>query len=630
MFLYEDRIHEASAGTFHSITLDHESQLNSWLRSERPALWISGKAGSGKTTFMKHICQNEITYRQLTAWAAGAEVVTAKFFFFERGDDLQKSRDGLLRSLLFQILSKCKSLVPVIFKPEWATATRAGASISRAVSSMDWWGLHRRFTELLGELGKQKKLCLFIDGIDEHRTLEDMLASMDDDLGPTYQTDVNEEATGEIGHWISESNQEIADLLKDWAAAKNIKICLSSRPFNTFEAEFSTFSRIRLQELTADGIATYCRDELLAPNPLFGPRQQTEMHDLVNEIVDKAQGVWLWVAIVVKRFKHGIRNGDSPHELRKQLQQLPPQLAGRNGLYMKMLSLIEPGHRQQAARLFKLALNAWKPLDLLDMSFAEESLTNHGTVTDMQRNEHDLVAVTTPFAFLQESDVSPRELQMEARLRSRCAGLLEASQLAADESWLHFNEVGFMHQTAKNFLSNTQIWKTFFPAENLDPFDSQLALLSACILKLKTYSRTLATYSRTLAMTTTSNDSQASSPEREFTNNNFSAQYAYVQNAIAYAKSVERREPYRTYAFKLLDELDTTMTRLFGLLTPRPVRRLNHWTSAEPFAYEPGKLDRSRTSPLAMQQDQNILRFVSFVMEGGLVGYEGHRLASSL
>src|ERR1700733_6219681 len=63
----------------------------SWLRDHsQPVFWISGKAGSGKSTLMKYIRRDERTRRYLSDWALGANVVLASFFFFERGNELQK------------------------------------------------------------------------------------------------------------------------------------------------------------------------------------------------------------------------------------------------------------------------------------------------------------------------------------------------------------------------------------------------------------------------------------------------------------------------------------------------------------------------------------------------------------
>ncbi|KAI0401058.1 hypothetical protein F4802DRAFT_609708 [Xylaria palmicola] len=81
--------------------------------------WIfqsSGKAGSGKSTLMKFICAHPTTVELLREWAGNKRLILADFFFWNSGTALQKSREGLLRSLLFEILRKCPELIPQVSK----------------------------------------------------------------------------------------------------------------------------------------------------------------------------------------------------------------------------------------------------------------------------------------------------------------------------------------------------------------------------------------------------------------------------------------------------------------------------------------------------------------------------------
>jgi hypothetical protein len=70
-----------------------------WLECGSGCYWICGKAGSGKSTLMKYIHENEATYVALKRWAGTATLVTASFFFWNIGSPLQKSQPGLIRSL---------------------------------------------------------------------------------------------------------------------------------------------------------------------------------------------------------------------------------------------------------------------------------------------------------------------------------------------------------------------------------------------------------------------------------------------------------------------------------------------------------------------------------------------------
>lgn len=113
----EEKIEKAHAETFNWILSDQNhcptevegsSSIVPWLAKEdaKSICWISGKAGSGKSTLMKYIWTDERTRAHLSTWAGDKPLLLAAFFFYERGESFQKSREGLIRSLLHQILSQ--------------------------------------------------------------------------------------------------------------------------------------------------------------------------------------------------------------------------------------------------------------------------------------------------------------------------------------------------------------------------------------------------------------------------------------------------------------------------------------------------------------------------------------------
>ncbi|KDN63739.1 hypothetical protein CSUB01_03202 [Colletotrichum sublineola] len=75
---------------------------NEWLKPEMLAehhglLWIRGKPGAGKSTLMKYLHTN-------TSRTRGRQTLIACFFFNARGDQLERSLEGMHRSLLLQLL----------------------------------------------------------------------------------------------------------------------------------------------------------------------------------------------------------------------------------------------------------------------------------------------------------------------------------------------------------------------------------------------------------------------------------------------------------------------------------------------------------------------------------------------
>jgi predicted ATPase len=130
-FRYE-RIVEAYPTTFEWVFRDPTadqlpwSSFSDWLETGDGVYWINGKAGSGKSTLMKHIFDSQRTRKCLATWANTSEtdddrpLCFATFFFWNSGTPEQKSQVGLLRSLLYQVLRTCPKLVAVILPDAWA------------------------------------------------------------------------------------------------------------------------------------------------------------------------------------------------------------------------------------------------------------------------------------------------------------------------------------------------------------------------------------------------------------------------------------------------------------------------------------------------------------------------------
>jgi hypothetical protein len=83
--------------------------------------------------------------------------------------------------------------------------------------------------------------------------------------------------------------------------SSNIKISLSSRPWLVFEDAFQPFSSLRLQDLTFNDIKQYVDDKVSNHRRMNQLRcsDHGNAEALVDEVVKKASGVFLWVVLVV-------------------------------------------------------------------------------------------------------------------------------------------------------------------------------------------------------------------------------------------------------------------------------------------------------------------------------------------
>lgn len=143
---------------------------------------------------------------------------------------------------------------------------------------------------------------------------------------------------------------------------------------------FAGYPNLRLQDLTYNDIRKYTVEkvhtqrrwrELLEEE---GPQSA----QLITDIVEKAQGVFLWVVLVVMSLLEELRNYDRITDLRQRLDVLPPDL---ENLYKHMLNKLQRLYFRQASELLQLVLKhieieADCPLTALHLSFADEQDPN--------------------------------------------------------------------------------------------------------------------------------------------------------------------------------------------------------------------------------------------------------------
>jgi hypothetical protein len=292
----------------------------------------------------------------------------------------------------------------------------------------------------------QFRICLFIDGLDEY----------EGDRDGTYF--------------------DIVALFRDMASSSNIKICLSSRPWLVFQDAFRSQPTLRLQDLTLSDITCYVNDKLNSHERMTRLYQTDPANtkDLVQEIVSKSSGVFLWVVLAVKSLLDGLTNRDRILDLQRRLKLLPPEL---EDLYAHMLwNHINPFYHQQASQLFQLVRAAKvegdQHLELLLLVFADE--------------EYQDLVFETEVKHLTSDELWFRCKEMGERLQSRCAGLLEVSDSIAHRTGSNPRglQVNYLHRTVQDFLYTPRIWD-FILIQTEPNFDPYERLLEASVLRIK-------------------------------------------------------------------------------------------------------------------------------------------------
>ncbi|KAF8849045.1 hypothetical protein BDZ45DRAFT_708985 [Acephala macrosclerotiorum] len=257
---------------------------------------------------MRYLAEHQTTKLSLTAWAAPHHLSIASHFFWSAGNSIQKSQQGLLQTLLYQALGQFPVLVTKVCPNRW---TAEGHKISQP------WSLDE-LVNAFGLLAEQTlgsaKLCFFIDGLDEYEgNLSDLIL-----------------------------------LVRNLAPSPAIKLCVSSRPWNPFIRAFDNKENNRFRELQA---------------------ADPQCVEIVADLVQRAQGVFLWVYLVVDSLLRDLDEGDDSRDLRARLESLPTDL---EPYFRHMLNTIDPNYRGQTYTIFQSMVRTTHPLPILAFWYLEK------------------------------------------------------------------------------------------------------------------------------------------------------------------------------------------------------------------------------------------------------------------
>lgn len=411
-----------------SSTNTKAGRLRRWLeQTEAGIFWVSGKPGSGKSTFMKFVADNEETKRILSTWADGRKLIVASHYFWWSGTELQKSQEGLLRTLIYSILQQLPDLIRITREDIWARGFEETRSRSKASWTLE--ELHSVVKTIANQRDLRARFCFFIDGLDE------------------YDGD----------------HKEICDILKDLAGVNSgIKICLSSRPWNVFEQALGNKpGRIHIHDLTREDMRNFAQSRLFQ-HPQWRTIVLTTpgVRGLVNEVIERAQGVFLWVFLVTRLLCEGLDNGDSLSDLRRRLETFPSDL---ERFFKDILERVDSFYHGKVSTVLQIVLAAEEPLDVSIYAFHEEEFENMD------------YAINKPVGVLSDEAVKERRRVMAQRLNGWSKGLVEVRN----------QEVHFLHRTVVDFLKTREM-EDFVAQKLLSWFCISHSLLKAHLAWIKT------------------------------------------------------------------------------------------------------------------------------------------------
>ena len=305
------------------------SEYQDWLdvakiSTHHGLFWIKGKPGSGKSTLLKFAVQNvrKVMRSAVVIW----------FFFNARGEDLEKSTLGMYRSLLSQLLRALPDIQEIL---DHFTPVQDGDSIR-------WHIEHLRslFAAAVQRLGERHLIC-FIDALDEsdEDQIRDLVAFLEELGRPTASSPIK------------------------------FHVCLSSRHYPHISISNGIEMTLEGQEGHHQDISNFLSSELKAG----GGRVFEAIKD---EILNRASGIFLWVALVVqilnKEYDHG-----RVHALRKRLKEIPD---GLDKLFEDILTR-DNAHFEELILCLQWILYAKCPLKREELYYAVLSGTDEEALT---------------------------------------------------------------------------------------------------------------------------------------------------------------------------------------------------------------------------------------------------------
>lgn len=286
------------------------------VEERRGFLWIRGKPGAGKSTIMK-FAQEHATKHKLD------QEIVISFFFNARGEDLEKTTRGMWISLLAQLLETTSDLQAVLDTVAFPS--------NHDQDSPHWTenALQEIFEAAVLRLGSRRLKC-FIDALDECE--EQQIRKMVD-----FFQDLGESAV--------ESHVQF-------------HVCFASRHYPTISIQHGLNMILESEQGHGDDLAKYVRTRLNSV--------KSKAADSVrDEILRKANGVFMWVVLVIPLLKAEFDNGRI-FNVKNRLKEIPREL----GELFREIMRRDNANMDEMLLCFQWILLAARPLGMEEFYFA--------------------------------------------------------------------------------------------------------------------------------------------------------------------------------------------------------------------------------------------------------------------
>ncbi|KAK0701084.1 Pfs, NACHT and ankyrin domain protein, partial [Lasiosphaeria miniovina] len=300
----KEKRHEGTGGWF----IDSAAFVE-WKLGSRRHLWLHGLAGCGKTVLTSTILDH--------LQGIQTDSYVCLDFFFDFRDQAKQHLDNLLRSLAFQLYSRCidsqQELNSLFASHEDGKKQPTTESLSKAVHLM---------------MQRPHRLQIILDALDECTARSELLNWMET-LSDSKLTNVYFIAT-------SRREEELESRLGRWMDKENM-IPLNS---NLVNADIRSYTEARLRQ-SSEFMRWTSKPDVLK--------------DIESVIGRKSNGMFRWAVCQLDNLEHCL----DKDELQSALDSLPQDL---NETYSRILTSIPEGRREKAVRILQFLIYSERPL----------------------------------------------------------------------------------------------------------------------------------------------------------------------------------------------------------------------------------------------------------------------------
>jgi energy-coupling factor transporter ATP-binding protein EcfA2 len=315
-------VRDAYYGTLAWVT-DRSMPLGKWLQAGTGVFWVKGKPGSGKSTLMRHL--HQISKPRSCDYGEATQCDHSMAFFFSNsGAPIERSAEGLLRFMLYQLLASAPTRYVKIRQ-------RFELWFIDGKDEMSKEKLQYLISEFLDGEGNLPSFLIFIDALDECEMLTREDVSFLQALGTKF--------------------------------ALKVRFCVSSRPSAMLSAQLIHAPQCDVNETAPTDIAIYVKSRLRAACD----SDPGIFLELSGDIVQSASGVFLWVKLVVEELSRGFDGGETVEELRARLSKIPSEL---NQYFRCMFDRIDATYRRDTVVAINIICTAIRPLSVNEFRYA--------------------------------------------------------------------------------------------------------------------------------------------------------------------------------------------------------------------------------------------------------------------